>query len=82
MCIGGLANPGDPLGLQGLNKTRQAANSMFGWGDKEARGVQPSPTVNVYPNQPSGDVTKNSDDLKVGTQGGQKGGQTTWKTGG
>ena len=65
MCVGGLVNPGDPLGLQGLNKTRQAANSMMGWGDKEARGVQPSPTVNVYNRQPGGDVKK--DDLKVPT---------------
>ena len=68
MCVGGLANPGDPLGLQGLNKTKQAANSMFGWGDKEARGLQPSPTVNVYNNKPDGDVTKNTDSLKMPTR--------------
>ena len=62
MCIG---TPADPIGLIGINKTRQAANSMFGWGDKEARGLQPSPTVNVYNNKPDGDVTKNTDSLKM-----------------
>ena len=70
MCIGGLANPGDPLGMQGLNKTRHAANSMFGWGDKEARGVQPTPTVNVYNQMPNGDISKadtpGKDSLKLG----------------
>ena len=50
---------------QGLNKTRQAANSMFGWGDREARGQQAPPTVNVYNRTPDGDVKK--DDLKVPT---------------
>ena len=65
MCVGGLANPGDPLGLVGLNKTRQAANSMFGWGDREARGQQAPPTVNVYNRTPDGDVKR--DDLKVPT---------------
>ncbi len=70
MCVGGLANPGDPFGMQGLNKTRQAANSMFGWGDKEARGVQPTPTVNVYNQMPGGDIAKadtpGKDSLKLG----------------
>ena len=70
MCVGGLANPGDPFGMQGLNKTRQAANSMFGWGDKEARGVQSAPTVNVYNQMPGGDIAKadtpGKDSLKVG----------------
>ena len=69
MCVGGLANPGDPLGLQGINKTRQAANSMFGWGDAEARGT---PTVNVYNQLPGGDIAKadtpGKDSLKLGNK--------------
>ena len=65
-----------------VRSTRDNVHSLTGMGSRETRGAGASPTVNVYTNQPSGDVTKNSDDLKVGTQGGQKGGQNTWKTGG
>ena len=81
MCMAGLAT-----GLQQVRGIRDNVHSLTGMGSSETRGAGASPTVNVYTNQPSGDVTKNTDDLKMptqgGTQAGQQGGQTTWKSGG
>ena len=53
MCVGGLANPGDPFGMEGLRKTRDNANNLFGIGNPGTRGERPSPIVNVYNEIPS-----------------------------
>ncbi len=65
-----------------VRSTRDNVHSLTGMGSSETRGAGASPTVNVYTNQPGGDVSKNTEDLKMPTQGGGKPGQTSWKTGG
>ena len=57
-----------------VRSTRDNVHSLTGMGSSETRGSGASPTVNVYSNQPGGDVSKNTDDLKMPTQGSSKGG--------
>ena len=71
MCVGGMANPGDPLGMEGLRKTRDNVNSLFGLGNPGTRGEAPTPTVNIYNRLPGGDVAPAKDSLKV-SGGGKK----------
>ncbi len=68
MCIGGLAT-----GLQQVRSVRDNVHSLTGMGSSETRGSGASPTVNVYTNQPGGDVKK-TDDLKMPARTNHKGG--------
>ena len=69
MCVGGLSNPGDPLGMEGLRKTRDNFNNLFGTGNPGTRGETQAPIVNVYNRLPGGDISKevqNKSLLKLG----------------
>ena len=49
MCVGGMANPGDPLGMEGIRKTRDNVNNLFGWGNPGTRGEsKPGSVTNIY----------------------------------
>ena len=52
-----------------VRSTRDNVHSLTGMGSRETRGVASAPNVNVYTNQPSGDVSKNTDDLNIPTKG-------------
>ena len=69
MCMPGVVD-----GLGAVRSVRDNVHSLTGMGSKETRGAGASPTVNVYTNQPGGDVSKNTDDLKMPTGGGSSSG--------